>query len=355
MLLEVSSELVDACEPTLVAATFLCEASVHSTVSIAVAHVAQLWHMRVRLAAALAACSNTTASAASEAAAAFDVGSKRGRSDVAVADAQALLSPLGVSRKIVLTLENLEQAINAIDGEAGHNDSLPSAAAVGAFGLFFAGRWLDASRPLSEYVGRNEKSKVKMRFGNPRQGDEKQWQRSNDASSSAAAAAAEEEEEATPSPVSAATNGGPPPAATAAPTQGGGSLATDAPSEACAVQDNTPAATGSSVSLSTFFQTRSGDKSAARGHESNQLEGDSVPDEDEDLSTLSAAQAEALCASASIRAALRDPRLQEVLRHVDSAPTREGALHRLERALGDPEFEVFALAALRQIGHEPGA
>ena len=51
---------------------------------------------------------------------------------------------------------------------------------------------------------------------------------------------------------------------------------------------------------------------------------------------------------------MRDPRLEEILRHIDSAPTREGALRRLEGALkADPDFEAFALQALRVIGHEP--
>ena len=57
--------------------------------------------------------------------------------------------------------------------------------------------------------------------------------------------------------------------------------------------------------------------------------------------------------SSELLAAVRDPRLQQLLRHVDSAPTREGALRRLESALKqDPDFEQFALAALRVIGVE---
>jgi hypothetical protein len=51
-----------------------------------------------------------------------------------------------------------------------------------------------------------------------------------------------------------------------------------------------------------------------------------------------------------VRQALREPRLQELLRHIDSAGTREAALQRLELALEDPEFEAFSLQALQTIG-----
>ena len=43
-------------------------------------------------------------------------------------------------------------------------------------------------------------------------------------------------------------------------------------------------------------------------------------------------------------------RLQEQLRHIDSAPTREGALRRLELALDDADFEQFTRTILTVIG-----
>ena len=66
---------------------------------------------------------------------------------------------------------------------------------------------------------------------------------------------------------------------------------------------------------------------------------------------LSARQAEMLVASSDVRAALADPRLQAELRHIDSAPTREGALRRLSRALAQPDFERFTRTALHEIGY----
>ena len=65
---------------------------------------------------------------------------------------------------------------------------------------------------------------------------------------------------------------------------------------------------------------------------------------------LSAGQAASLTNSGEVRRALRDPRLQSTLRHIDGAGTREAALKRLETALEDPQFESFSLTALREIG-----
>ena len=48
---------------------------------------------------------------------------------------------------------------------------------------------------------------------------------------------------------------------------------------------------------------------------------------------------------------LKDGRLQETLRHIDSAPTREAALRRLEKALAHEDFDGFTRTALREIGY----
>jgi hypothetical protein len=71
---------------------------------------------------------------------------------------------------------------------------------------------------------------------------------------------------------------------------------------------------------------------------------------DENAPILSTSQAAALTSDNAVRQALREPRLQELLRHIDSAGTREAALQRLELALEDPEFEAFSLQALQTIG-----
>ena len=70
-------------------------------------------------------------------------------------------------------------------------------------------------------------------------------------------------------------------------------------------------------------------------------------DPDEELPQLSNRQAQMLVESREVRAAIKDARLQELLRHIDSAPTREGALRRLERALADEEFEQKKAAQLK--------
>ena len=102
------------------------------------------------------------------------------------------------------------------------------------------------------------------------------------------------------------------------------------------------------VSLSAFFAADGAKPAAAPPGESA---GAAEP-EDEDELKLTAEQAACLTASAAVRAAVRDPRLQEVLRHIDGAASRETALRRLEEVLGrDADFEEFAATALREIGH----
>ena len=248
-----------------------------------------------------------------------EVGSKRLRDEKVVADAAALLAPVGHGPKTVLTCESLEQALMALGGS--NADSSPASASqeTSDAGLYFAGKWLDADRPLSDYVGRNEKSKVKVTYG---------AMQLDGSAGGPAMKAADESAGSTPAPP-------------------GGAALSAATGTALAASSSTPL-----LSLSAFFRDRvNGEARAGRAH---------VPDDDaageatgDDFSVLSARQLDALGASSELQAAIRDPRLEEVLRHVDSAPTREGALRRLEIALkADPAFEAFALQALRVIGRD---
>ena len=294
---------------------FLCSLSVKLTVRAAVEHVAKLHRLRSRLSQAVAETSGSRGAA---------VGSKRARDAAALADAEALLSPQGVSRKTVLTSEALEAALAPLLGTESVDDAAVATESNG--GLFFAGKWLDGDKLLSEYVGTNEKSKVKVVFGNP----------AADEDGAAAAAAA-------PS---------------AAP-----SAAAEAPAATTTADDKKPvdgtAAAG--VSLSAFFKQQGGSGGGGSSNGWHEADGHGTAaaeePEDEDLPQLSARQAQMLVESSEIRSALKDPRLQEHLRFIDSAPTREGALKRLERALGaDADFDAFTRTALKEIGAvEPSA
>ena len=53
-----------------------------------------------------------------------------------------------------------------------------------------------------------------------------------------------------------------------------------------------------------------------------------------------------------MRRALCDARLEALLREIDSCPSRERALRRLEEALADPDFEAFTELVLKAVGYE---
>lgn len=290
--------------------TFLCSISVQERVQSAIVHVAAVHYLRTQLAAA-AAASNTPSTD----------GKKRPHDAEALSDATHLLSSAAVNRKNVLTIERLEAALAALSGvsESGRSGQTWRGA-----GLFFASKWLEADKSLSEYVGSNDKSKVKVVF---RPGDDCAPQPAPQTASAASATASSE-------PALVVTHG----AASSLPES-------HAPG-AAQVEE-------SGVSLSAYFKRQRGE-STCPGEDDYQGDG-AAADDDEDLPQLSARQADMLVASREVRAALRDPRLQETLRHVDSAPTREGALRRLETALADTDFEQFTRTALREIratGHD---
>ena len=318
MLLEVTQR------PPGSSASFLCEISVHMRVDFAVAQIAELLCLRERLAAALA--------------------SKNASVESAATDAAALLSQQAVSRKVVLTRERLEEAITAV---AGTNATGGGAEAEGS-GLFFAGRWLEMDKPLSTYVGHNEKSKVKVGFGTMASTQATDAAAAAAATTSAAAvAAAASGEKATGQQAHSCTDGHADGSSSTSTGGSGGRAET-----AAATGDGGASATEKSVSLISFFQSVAGGK---RPRPDDSAPAEAERHDDEDMPLLSAQQAAQLINSSEVRAALRDERLQGVLRHIDSASTREGALRRLEAALGtDPDFEQFTLSALREIGHDVG-
>ena len=292
MLLEVSHAEGTA----IVNGSFICSISVHVSVQSAIEHVTRVHRLREQLAVAVAAAGGAGAST---------VGQKRAHGTERLAEATALLSSAAVNRKNVLTVELLDAALVALSDETASTSAPPSSDC----GLFFAGKWLEGDKLMSQYVGTNDKSKVKMVF---RDGG-------GTASQTAPAEGA--------ASASASTESVLPQVATGA-----------VPSVA---EDR-------GVSLIAYFKEQLGQPVSRRDDD-----GDARDDEnadDEELPQLSARQADMLTASGDVRAALRDPRLQEVLRHIDSAPTREGALRRLEAALVDPDFEHFTQTALREIG-----
>ena len=357
MLIEVVSALDDA-------GSFLCELPVRSSVAVAVEHIARLHALRARLAETVASATQSAGrkrqktvdadatAAEAEAIATTGVSRSAATAEGVHEDGQAkrrhacdeaeleqLLSEEGIKRKCVLTAERLEGAIASCVGACDEGRAAAVALPVG-HGLFFAGRWLDPEQRLCDYVGLNEKSKAKMKYG-PRV--------ENDGSGDAAPVDSSAEPAHVPSrgTIGQASASLPPP--TAAPPPQRLSVSAAEP-ETIAPR---PTSSEASVSLSRFFrQSGGGGPSASATNDENENDR-ALPDEEDDdsMPVLHSRQADALMASAPIRSAIKDPRLEQVLRHIDSAPTREGALRRLERALVDPDFEQFTLTALREIGH----
>jgi len=304
--------LLEVCDETAAQARFLCQASVNMRVCSAVEHVARVSQLRAELSAVVSA---RAASATGN-----EAGTKRAHDAEAIADASTLLSPTAVQLKVVSTIERLEAVLAALRADSGAAE-VPAPKAPCR--LFFAGRWLDADKLLSEYVGTNEKSKVRVVFGRLEVAGEADEVSAQTATSSSDA----------------------PPSATVA-----SSTAEIAPQpplvgDSAALTEAT-AQKKSAVSLSTFFG-----RSSSAGSTEPLANAGEADDADDAAPILSADQASSLTASVPVRAALRDPRLQEVLRHIDSAETRDAALRRLEVALKDPDFEQFSVAALREIGY----
>ena len=272
---------------------FLCEVRADWTVEAAHAHVAALHALRRRLA---AAAGTTTAEPPP---------AKRPRPPEADS-AAALLAPDGVRRKVVLTRAALEAALEAAGAPSWREAPLPTAptAADALDSLFFGGRLLDFDRKLSEYVGANEKSKVTVHL------------RAADGGAGGA------------------ENG-----AASASADGASASASGAPSAADAA-----------ISLSAYFRRTAGGAAPAPAAAADEAGADDGEEDEEAL--LRPEQLERLSANDDVRRALCDARLEALLREIDSCPSRERALRRLEEALADPDFEAFTELVLRAVGYE---
>ena len=318
MLLEVRSEdgsgSTDGSDEN---SSFICSVSVHLSVQIAVEHVARVHSLRTQLAAAVALARAEPGPS----------GEKRAHDAEAIAEATALLSPLAVSRKNVLTVERLEAALAALSSGV---QTQPPPRPGGR--LFFAGKWLEAEKPMSEYVGSNDKSKVKVVFGGHADGHSAAQQPAPVASIPAAPPPASMVEQPAASSLEA-------PAAEAERQEAPAAEPERKKVRLAEVEDR-------GVSLSAFYKQQGGGAPSG-GDEPGGADG---TEDDEEMPVLTERQAELLVLSRDVRVQLRDPRLQELLRHIDSASTREGALRRLEQALDDPDFEEFSRTTLREIG-----
>ena len=325
-LLMVLLEIIEESHPRGSCVRFLCEVPIRSTVASTLEHVIAVRTARDSLEEAVAQLQGTDSS-----------------SD-AHRMALALISDSAVQSKVVLTREQLHAVLLALDAQS---TSQPSS--LGECWLAFASRRLEQDKLLSDYVGTNEKSKVKLAlttsplppaaaacdvppnpFGTPVTASE-----SMSTKRPAAAATAAELSE----------DGG----YTELPAQRPrlGSAPTAEPHEASPSKlQQSPLEKG--VSLLAFWKAREPGGRPPKSDENAPAAGT-----DENAPILSTSQAAALTSDNAVRQALREPRLQELLRHIDSAGTREAALQRLELALEDPEFEAFSLQALQTIGWTP--
>ena len=140
--------LLDVQPPSPEDARFLCESSVHCTVEVVLRHIVNIHNMRLQLAAkvgAAPACGEVSAGRKRTCAEAFE-------------HASLLLSAHSVSRKLVMTADLLQKALSLCT----NNSDAVQGLQEGSAGLFFAGRWLEVDRPISAYVGTNEKTKISV-------------------------------------------------------------------------------------------------------------------------------------------------------------------------------------------------
>jgi hypothetical protein len=259
---------------------FLCNALTSHHVQEVVESVVAVHNMRLRLQASVAACT---------------VGAKRPRSEdeAALTAASELLSAQNVRRKVVLTAQQLLDALTALQAGAADR-AVPEELSVEGAELFFAGRTLKRDARLSEYVGKNDKSQVQIQLLR-----------------------------------SATNNGGtaplvPPGTAPAMPPREP-AAAGEAAAGSSSVSEETAAAAeaaapahdvGAGVSLNAYFKAMRGEPKAAA------VAGAKEEEEEEDPAVLREDQAAQLLRSQPVQAAMRDPRLQELLRCALPAPAR---------------------------------
>ena len=132
-------EIIEESHPRGSCVRFLCEVPIRSTVASTLEHVVAVRTARDSLEEAVAQLQGT------------------GSSSDAHRMAFALISDSAVQSKVVLTREQLHAVLLALDAQS---TSQPSS--LGECWLAFASRRLEQDKLLSDYVGTNEKSKVKL-------------------------------------------------------------------------------------------------------------------------------------------------------------------------------------------------
>jgi hypothetical protein len=261
---------------------FLCNALTSHHVQEVVEAVVTVHNMRLRLQASVAACT---------------VGAKRPRSEdeAALTAASELLSAQSVRRKVVLTPQQLLDALTSLQAGAADR-AVPEELSVEGAELFFAGRTLKRDARLSEYVGKNDKSQVQI-----------QLLRITSGNGGTAPLVP-------PAPAPAM-----PPSEPAAASEAATGSSSVPESAVAAVVPAAPAhdAAAGGVSLNSYFKAMRGEPTpeAAVAVAGGKEEG-------EDPAVLGEEQAARLLRSQPVQAAMRDPRLQELLRCALPGPAR---------------------------------
>mmetsp|Transcript_25303 Transcript_25303/g.52908 ORF Transcript_25303/g.52908 Transcript_25303/m.52908 type:complete len:428 (+) Transcript_25303:145-1428(+) len=423
MLLEVVPELL----PHDSEARFLFEERVHTDVASVIEGIVEVYNLRRQLAKALDRAAAKPYSTDSTGSSTAHVGSKRSFNhllgscatgpeadvdtrftpDHAVATATALLSDESVRRKRVCTREQLRAAMQALECAPPY-DAPEACAASGGSGdwatlqlnatsekhgpgeglvnlhvdrayLFFAGRVLDGDKPLSQYVGTNEKCKVLVRLRcEARASTDGEAATDGDLRTACVPAATigGSASDAVSSignrpAVDSDAHGAAGTAHMADFNAGGVGEAQFNSAESAEAAVNADGAAGSAaaggaaakgmamgsvagagaaataadapvVSLSSYFRGSGADVAEAQRGESGEAQ-------DEDETALTESQARTLRASALVRLVMRNKRLSQMVRAIDGSETRELALRRLERALLDEEFSQFTQELLAEI------
>ena len=303
---------------------FLCSALTSSPIQAVVDHVVAVHNLRLRL----------------ETARRGEVGEKRPRpDDDDGAAADDMLSAQGVKRKLVLSAQTLRDALEHLQpGSAGR--VVAGELSVAAAELLFAGRTLQPDKLLCEYVGKNEKSQVQVQLaGSAVPAEAVGLEAPAVATAAEVAAAVPTAAEATADDGHARPSGAVEAAGAAA-----RETAEDGATDAQRRQQHV-----SLISLSAYYRAQRGEPAPDAAASRRPL----AADDEEDPAALVEEQVERLRRAEPVRAAMRDERLQTLLRHIDGAESREAALTRLDEALArDGDFSAFSEEVLRAIGHK---
>lgn len=328
--------------------TFLHHAATSTSVDVAVQQAVAMHNLRLQLTQLLAMHSLTAGAGSSGRS-----GEKRKLVDTeepGIADASSaaaeILSPMSVGRKIVASQEHVQRVLLALGAK---NSPAPPGALSGRGAAFvFAGRPLEGDKLLSDYFGKNDKSKIVVSLqAEPYLTEHApDLEAANGAGSCSEAVALETVVGSTAVTCEALSSGGPTRSALPiAPIQ---PVELDVRHKSHAL----PQQHEQEVSLLSFFQRTRGDgESAELRLEAGVLAVADPGNPDEDESVLTDSQVTAVCASAAVKSALHSGELRRILRRIDGAESRELALLRLEGALLNPDFNAFTRNVLRDIGH----